>query len=258
MNKSADFWVQRLSNYGHTGWANPAIYTFDQQERLALIEAAINESPIQRGSAIDFGCGTGDFSQLLLSMGFNVCGYDPYVHPVISATRFAYADSFATIKLTSRSADFVLAVTTLDHILDEHELIDVLSKIRDYLKPAGWFYILDYALDSADDRKRFALNNNYESFRLLSEWQHLLGKSSFRVEDVRPVPHPLISPSLGYISYSRSPIVRIRRRFPRVPLPRLWQDTIFKWHARRVMRRFVSAVGDHRGSPLKLIRLQPA
>lgn len=257
MNDSADFWAQRLRNYGHTGWADRVIYTFDQQERLALIEAAINESPIQRGSAIDFGCGTGDFSQLLLSMGFNVCGYDPYVHPVITSTNFAYADSLAAIKLPNHSADFVLAVTTLDHILEERELIDVLSRVRNYLKPAAWFYILDYALDSASDREKFGLKNNYESFRSLAEWLHLLGRSLFRVQAVTPMPHPLISPSLGYTSYSRSPLVRIRRMVPRLPLPGLWQNALFTWHARTVIKRHVTTLGADRSSPLKLIRAQP-
>src|ERR1700730_5608731 len=170
MNDSSNFWVQRLLNYGHTGWADPVIYTFDQRERLALIEAAINDSPIRRGVAIDFGCGTGDFSKLLLSMGFTVCGYDPYVRPHINSARFTYADSFQQIKLTSHSADFALSVTTLDHILDKQELSDVLSKLSSYLKPSASFYMLEYALDSAADRDKFGMKNNYQSFRLLSEW----------------------------------------------------------------------------------------
>ena len=257
MNDSADFWKQRLHNHGHTGWADQVIYTFDQQERLARIEAAVNESPIQRGSAIDFGCGTGDFSKLLLSMGFTVCGYDPYVRPLIKSGTFAYADSFHKINLASHSADFVLAVTALDHIIDERELFAVLSTLHAYLKPGASFYMLEYALDSTTERERFGMKNSYQSFRLLSEWRDILGKSLFRVEDVTPMPHPLISPSLGYTAYSRSYLARIRRRCPRLPLARVWQDTIFKWHANAFIERSLRVLGDSTNSPLKLIRLQP-
>ncbi len=105
MNNLSDFWNERLVKFGHTGWADPVIYAYDQQERLALIGAAITKLSIKRGSALDFGCGAGDFSKLLLSNGFNVCDYDPYVHPIINSASFTYADSFQQIELTDQSKD---------------------------------------------------------------------------------------------------------------------------------------------------------
>lgn len=157
MNERTDFWKQRLIKHGHTGWADPAIYVYDQQERLALVEAVINKLSIQCGNALDFGCGTGDFTKLLLSKGFSVCGYDPYVRPAINSPRFSYTDSLQQIHLTECSKDLALSVTTLDHILDERELLDALSIIRACVKPDASFIMLEYALDSEADRKKFGM-----------------------------------------------------------------------------------------------------
>jgi SAM-dependent methyltransferase len=254
MNDSSDFWNRRLIKHGHTGWADQAIYAYDQQERLALVEAAITKLPIQRGSALDFGCGTGDFSKLLLSSGFNVCGYDPNVHPMINSARFTYANSFQQIELTGLSKDLALTITTLDHILDELELLTTLSKIRAFLKPAASFLMLEYALDSPTDRKKFRMEkNSYQSFRLLSEWLELLSKSYFSVEQVLPMPHPIISPSFGYATYSRNYLARIRRRFSDLPLARFWCDPVLKWYANTLVKQPLTALGPHPGSPLKLI-----
>lgn len=36
-----NFWSDRVKNYGHTGWANPAIYDFDQPIRVKIVEKLI-------------------------------------------------------------------------------------------------------------------------------------------------------------------------------------------------------------------------
>jgi SAM-dependent methyltransferase len=257
MSGVLSFWSQRLRKHGHTGWADPVVYAYDQLERLKLIEAELSKRPIKGGNALDFGCGSGDFSKLLLSMGFRVCGYDPFVKPRIRSGQFTYASTYERIPFRNHAADLALTVTTLDHILEERDLLNALGTIRDCLKESAVFYMLEYALDIAADRIKFGLKNNYQSFRTVSEWMELLALNSFRVLDVARVSHPVISPSSGYIAYSRTPLVRIRRRYPHWPLARFWYDRLLKWQAAKLVPKAPLTSEFNSDSPLKLIRCLP-
>src|SRR5712691_8684489 len=105
MTSGHSFWSQRLHVHGHTGWSDPTIYAYDQLERLRLVEAAISKTQVVRGRALDFGSGTGDFSRLLLRMGFEVCSYDPFVTPRIRSPRFTHACTYERIPCQDHSAD---------------------------------------------------------------------------------------------------------------------------------------------------------
>ena len=197
------FWYRRLQKHGHTGWADPVIYAYDQQERMAFIKCIISKSEINCGVAFDFGCGTGSFSKLLLDMGFTVCGYDPFVRPDISSPKFSYVSNYNNVNCKIHAADLVLSVTVLDHILDEKELCVTLDFIRGCLKPEGVFYMLEYAINTEADREKFNLNNNYQSFRTFFKWESLLRQHGFKVVESFSVPHPVMCPSDGYIAYNR-------------------------------------------------------
>jgi SAM-dependent methyltransferase len=257
-SKGQAFWTKRLQAHGHTGWADPVIYAYDQLERLALIDEAISNSPRGNGIALDFGCGVGDFSKLLLRHGFKVCGYDPFVQPKIDSESFTYANSYDAIPLGVNSATLAISITTLDHILDERELLHALATIHKHLNCAGVFYMLEYALDATSDRDRFGHKNNYQSLRTLSEWTRLLNQSAFRIKDVRPVPHPLLSPSLGYTEYVRSSIVRMRKRYGRLPIANYWLDYMLRRRAAKLIRQFPPTLNNSTLTPLKLFRCRVA
>ncbi len=97
--------------------------------------------------------------------------------------------------------------------------------------------MLEYALDSATDRKKFGLKKQVRVFLTASEWLDLLSKSYFRVEEVLPMPHPLISPLFGYATYSRNYLARIRRRFSNLPLARFWCDPALKLVCKHIRQR---------------------
>src|SRR5215472_683344 len=143
----SSYWQDRFRGLGHTGWADPVIYSYDQPERLAIVEAALSRWSANRGVALDFGCGTGDFSRLLLRLGYTVCGYDPYVQPQLSSRGFTYATSYEDISIKEHSATLVLSVTALDHILEEHAFLEAIISIRRLLRQTGVFICLEYALD---------------------------------------------------------------------------------------------------------------
>jgi SAM-dependent methyltransferase len=253
MDKARLFWDQQVRTRGRTGWFDPVVYAYDQQERVKLVKEAISRRPVKGGKALDFGCGPGDFSRLLLSLGFSVCGYDPFVKPKIPSRAFRYASSYDQISFRNHAASLALSITTLDHILDEDDLRLALTTIRDCLKDGAEFYMIEYALDSEDDRVRFSMKNDYQSFHTLSYWNQLLKQSALQILDIASVPHPFISPSSGYLPYLQSGVVRIIRRYPRFRSFRGWRDRLLRWQAARLLQ--ASARAGHDGSsPLKLIR----
>jgi len=249
------FWTERLQTHGHTGWADWVVYSYDQIERLAVVEAALRQSPMQAGKALDFGCGTGDFSRLLLKMGFQVCGYDPFVKPTIGSKRFHYAPSSAHIPFADGTVDLALSVTVLDHILQIDAVRNAITTIANQLRVDGVFYLMEYALDSPADREKYGLENEYQSFRTLEEWTELLRSASFRVLDIVAMAHPVIRPSQGYLAYTADPLTRLCRRISN----RLLVRRVCAPMLRRKATRHVESIGGYvtsgkGSSPLKLIR----
>jgi ribosomal protein L11 methylase PrmA len=86
-----DFWQARHAKFGHTGWASRKIYAFDQFVRLSRFVDLLDENNIKPGVALDFGCGAGDFSRVLLDRGWSVVAYDPFVDPQICRGGYASA-----------------------------------------------------------------------------------------------------------------------------------------------------------------------
>lgn len=253
MEQARSFWKQQVHTRGRTGWADPSVYAYDQLDRLQRIKEEISKRPNKGGKAFDFGCGPGDFSKLLLSLGFSVCGYDPFVKPEVRSGAFSYAKSYDEIDCRGHKADLALSVTTLDHILHEDDFRLALLMIRDCLKVGADFYMIEYALDSDDDRERFEMKSAHQSFHTLAYWNALLTQSSFRVLSVAPVSHPFISPSSGYSPYVSSSLVRLIKRYSGLRVTRLSRDRLLRWQASRLIRKSATA-GFNSSSPLKLIR----
>lgn len=249
------FWAKRLATYGHTGWADPVIYAFDQYERLSTIRRALECTSVVAGSAIDFGCGTGDFSRLLLSMGYSVLGYDPFVNPDIPSPAFRYAASFREFDIPLQSADVAIAITVLDHVLDEDSVLRDLEEIRRRLKDYGIFLMMEYALDSESEARKIR-GNGYQSFRTVSTWRRLLENSSFMIEGISPVPHPIDSPSLGFLAYKQSLITRISNKAKSLGVPNGPISKLRNFNSKRFVRKF-STLAFIQASPLKLFRVKP-
>jgi hypothetical protein len=78
------FWQTRYAKHGHTGWSDSAIYAYDQLERLAIVGSAIERLGNGPETALDYGCGSGDFSPLLLRSGLRVWGCEQRSFAVVS------------------------------------------------------------------------------------------------------------------------------------------------------------------------------
>ena len=253
------FWMQRLSAHGHTGWSDQFIYAYDQLERLAIVSSVLDGLPESGGTrlAIDFGCGTGDFSRLLLSKRYEVCGYDTFVQPRITSTAFSHAGRYDEIPFDSSTAALVLSVTVLDHLLDDAALDGALGLVRDKLRSDGHLILLEYALDSEADRTREMRDNPYQAFRTVTDWQDRLAAHGLRREMVRPVPHPVESPSPGFRVFRRSLVVRAVARLGIARLAPALAGRLLRGRARWLIARH-PVPREPGPSPLKLMVFRPA
>jgi hypothetical protein len=248
----AEFWSQRHKAMGHTGWSNPIIYAYDQIERLAIIERTIEALDIEKDCALDFGCGKGDFSRMLLKTGFKVYGYDPYVKPNILNHNFIYINNHNQLNIFIKEPiNIILSVTVLDHIMNESEFYDELAYFRTKVADNGFLLCLEYALDEDAEET----NCIYQAFRTLPQWQKHLADSGWQILNVISIPHPAIAPSIGFMHYQYLPFISLirklaqRRYFKKLFLP------ILKIIAQSVFSNYGS--GNVEMSPLKLIICKP-
>jgi SAM-dependent methyltransferase len=251
LQSAHDFWRARHQRSGHTGWNDPVIYAYDQLERLAFVQAELDRLACTAGHALDFGCGSGDFSKALLARGLRVSGYDPYVRPAIESPRFEHLDSLDALAAGAGGWDLILSVTVLDHVLDLAELRAILGVLRAGIRAGGRLLLIEYSLDESE-----AHASDYQAFRTEKEWHELLCGAGWKVERVQPLPHPERAPSQGYRAYQRRWPVRLVQRFGhRLPIAKAWLGPLLEALARRDFARF--GLGSVSGSPLKLHVCQP-
>lgn len=205
MSDLTNFWRGLLETSGHTGWADAKIYAFDQLCRLKRFEEWLDRQALQPGKALDFGCGSGDFSRFLVRRGWQVTAYDRYVsprhqHPQLTPTQ-------SLVEVAARAPyDLILSVTVLDCIMDDADFSTTLARLREQLRPGGKFFFLEYAGDVPRERSQ------YQGFRLYSDWQSELSRAGLNLSDVAPFFHPKEAPVSAWDSYSRMLAVRALTR----------------------------------------------
>lgn len=251
----ADYWRQRCRTHGHTGWSDPFIYAFDQEERLRLIEHTLHSLNLPPQKALDFGCGTGDFSRLLLKEGWSVVAYDPYVRPSIEHPHFQYVEHSKDLRLHQGTCHLATSITVLDHILEEAAFQEALYILRSSLADGGHLLLVEYAMDAAGDPEQTPPANSYQSFRDIATWQACLRYAGFEIVKMQSVPHPVLSPSQSCREYATSLPVRVLRRLQRLSMAARRMQPMLKWQARRCLERHPAepCPKEDAGSPLKLM-----
>lgn len=194
--------------HGHTGWSSPAVYAYDQAARLAVVDAVVPAVSDDRHRALDFGCGTGDFSRLLLARGWTVWAYDPFVRPVLTHPRFHVLSTPEQLR-EAGPFDLLLSVTVLDHVLDETEFCDVLAKLRATCSRTGQLILVEYALDKPGQTAP------YQAFRTLTTWRSKLDETGWDLERVDPLPHPEDAPTPGFLRFRRRWSIRLLTQLAR-------------------------------------------
>jgi 2-polyprenyl-3-methyl-5-hydroxy-6-metoxy-1,4-benzoquinol methylase len=198
---SEKFWQDRFSLHGHTGWADPRIYEFDQQCRLSVFSQWLDDQAFSGKLALDFGAGTGDFARLLIDKGWQVVSYDKYIRPIFQHRKLQTASS-AEVVAASAPYDLIVSITVLDHIMDEAEFRQQVVDFKNWLKSDGMFFLLEYSSPTAQPPSL------YQAFRTMKTWEDALAGAKLRLEVVKPFFHPDEAPVPAWASYRASLIVR--------------------------------------------------
>ncbi|MBQ3109985.1 MAG: class I SAM-dependent methyltransferase [Clostridia bacterium] len=125
----------------------------------------------EKGLCLDLGCGTGNMSMLLDSLGFDVIGVDSSVDMLEVAREKATKEERSILFLNQDMTAFELygtvatVVSTLDcvnYITDEKALLEVFKLVNNYLDPNGLFI--------------FDINSEYKL-------EHILGDNTYVSDD---------------------------------------------------------------------------
>lgn len=213
------FWSERVSRYGHTGWSDAAVYAYDQPLRLAALRQWLQaQSFPDAASALDFGCGTGDFCALLAERFATVVGCDlsPAVLAVAAqrhpSPRIRYTAD-VDVALAQRHA-LILCVTVLQHVVDDAELRALLRRFAAALEPGGQVVVLETFAAGAP------AVNSYLKRRTRESLVAAFAAAGLGLRSQRGFYHPSESPTPAFLAYRRRPWVRVLSRLASWRLPR--------------------------------------
>lgn len=210
-----DFWTERLRRFGHTGWADPAIYAYDQRLRLRAVRQWLRAREGAHRRALDFGCGVGDFSALLAEFHPGVVGYD--IAPAI-LERSRSRISSPRVRFTADRAealaggpyDVVLCITVFQHVLDDGEARTLAAGLAAAMAEGGSLLMLETMVPAP---QAVAVQRaGYLRQRSETELQGLFEAAGLRFTACRAFHHPLQAPTPAFARYHGSLQVRALRR----------------------------------------------
>ena len=140
----------------------------------------------EKGLCLDLGCGTGNMSMLLDSMGFDVIGVDSSVDMLEVAREKATEGERSILFLNQDMTQFELygtvatVVSTLDcvnYITDEDALLKVFKLVNNYLDPKGLFI---FDINSQYKIEHILGNNTYvdDGEDIFYSWQNSYDKET--------------------------------------------------------------------------------
>lgn len=228
-----EYWNERALKYGHTGHAEPFYYCFDQEARkFAIREIIKNTGFTDKNKALDFGCGSGDFLELLLEEFSSVTGFDPSEKVIEKAKRRLYKNKAvflcSTFNEVEKNAPYnlVISVTVLQN-LNKTELEKTLHQVCDMLVEGGSVICLD-AFSSPEKNKEHG-----EDKATTNEWLEAIKKAGFELSAVYPFYNPVLFPTRSWQQYTKNKLLKSLKPFKRF----LWIQKLFSSTARQIIYR---------------------
>ncbi len=223
----AQFWADRVRRYGHTGWSDAAVYAYDQRLRLAALRQWLDSHAFPpEATALDFGCGTGDFCALLAERFGAVVGCD--LAPAVLALA-GQRNASPRIRYSADAEEalaqpyaLILCVTVLQHVVDDAELHALLQRFAAALQPGGQVVVLETFASGTPAA------NGYLKRRTLESLVAAFAAVGLALRSQRGFYHPGESPTPAFLAYRRRPLVRLLSRLAPWRLPRVrgWLDRL--------------------------------
>lgn len=243
------YWNERAETYGHTGHAEPFYYCFDQQARLQAIETLIRRAGISKEQALDFGCGSGDFTDLLSRYFKTTCAYDisdvmiRQVKQRFPQSAVVASDTLEDV-LAGRRFDLLLSVTVLQTFRAE-ELDQALALLSAHLSEKGLFIAMEFFTTAALNRQLG------ESKATAEEWRELLTKHGLKIASLPGFINPHLAPSKSWDSYNNNLFLKSLKPFKRYA----FAQAQFIRSAKKILNHYKDTLPET-GSPLHFYTLQ--
>ena len=185
-----EYWNRRVEQFGHTGWAHPVLYKYDQKTRVDLIDKLAKVDPQSR--ILDFGCGTGEMIKALVKRypQSQITGVDVSDKVIDIAKKNLnafknvdfFSDGIDSPKLMAGSFDLILCITVLQHFEPNH-LTHAFKRLTSLLRPNGRIIILENIYQRPQ-------SNNYINTSFgESSWREVIAASGLQVIRTTSYPH---------------------------------------------------------------------
>jgi SAM-dependent methyltransferase len=198
-------WNKRAKRHGHTGHSEPFYYCFDQQARLYAITNVLRNLDSGRSAALDFGCGSGDFIELLDNYYDTIYGYD------ISDVVLQKAQKKVrnpTITLSNKldppagtKFDLILTVTVLA-TLPPQELDKILGSLSQFLADKGSMVAMEF-FASEEHNHKHGTNSTTNH-----DWHEALKKNNLKIVSTYNFYNPVELPSKSWLAYKNDLVIR--------------------------------------------------
>ena len=250
MEAQNEFWDNRARHYGHTGWSSNLIYYYDQPLRIKALEHFVGQAgPYHH--ILDFGCGVGDISRMLAMHAARVTAYDISTVSLELAQKnnyrknITYSCAYEHLFQTDQPYDFVLAITVMQHILDDARLAEVLRALAQTMAPGAPLIILDTFSE-------IVACNHYQILRRYSAFLEMAIGCGFKHQATINYFHQDSAPTIRYSQYSSSLIPSLLHRLSKYNVP--FTDCLLK----KIAKHFYSKDAEYfstADSPSKFIIL---
>ncbi|MES2514953.1 MAG: methyltransferase domain-containing protein [Bacteroidota bacterium] len=206
-----EYWNKRAQTYGHTGHAEPFYYCFDQQARLYAVNEVLESLPITKNTVLDFGCGAGDFIDILKPHFEKIYAFD------ISEVVVAYAkqrfdqpniviSSDYNELIYDPALDLILTVTVLQSLTKE-DLESIVKTLNASLSETGVLLCMEFFRE-ADIR-----GNENELKATTNEWKNILAQNKLKIIREINFYNPVTQPTKSWYSYNTNLYLKIIKLF---------------------------------------------
>ena len=213
-NKS--YWNDRVNKFGHTGWSDFATYYYDQNLRLNAVRKIIANSVLRNMIALDYGCGTGDFSKILSKYCDKVIATD-ISDKVIDKAKSENTNSNIEYhelgnNIFEYKYDLILSVTVLQHILDNDKLSELIGKFESSLSKHGIIIVFESFSENGT-------NSDYQKLRNVEDFVRTFQDAGLTLQSFFDFYHPSYMPTELFNKYRRNVIIKILNRLCSLRVP---------------------------------------
>lgn len=197
-----DYWNKRVEKYGHTGHSEPFYYCFDQQARLFAVDAILKALNTKLDAILDFGCGSGDFLELLSHYSKKVYGFDPSEN-VVKLAQKTYKDRPFLITndlqncAVKNGFNCILSVTVLQSLTVE-QLEITLPKLTGLLAEGAKMICMEFFVNDTYQQEKDEFKTSER------QWLNLLDKYNIKVVDTQGFYNPVVFPGKSWKRYQSS------------------------------------------------------